>query len=367
MSDKIIPINMPVWGMTMEVGTLAVWHVNEGDTISVGQDLMDVETDKIANVVEAADTGLLRRIIGKEGTVYPVKAMLGVMAPEEVSDEEIDAYIAAYEGPSLDDIAAEDAAPAYEFVETASGRLRYAVRPGEGNPVIFVHGFGGDLDNWLFNIDAISGPAYALDLPGHGQSVKTISNPGVDALSDALEQFIVELGLEEVTLVGHSLGGLVSANLALRDGGVIKSLTLISPAGLGDEISSDYIDGYVSAQSRRDLKPVLQMLFADPSLVNRSLIDDVLKYRRLDGVQETLEALSAAIFADGKQSTVLVDQLSGSRLPIQIIWGAKDQVLSASHAHGVTNAKVEIIEGAGHMSQMEAASKVNELINAQIS
>jgi len=174
MNDKIIPIKMPVWGMTMETGTLSVWHVEEGDTISIGQEIMDVETDKIANVVEAADAGLLRRKIGEEGTLYPVMAMLGVMAPAEVSDEEIDAFIAGYEGPSLDDITSEDGPPAYEFVETPSGRIRYAVRPGEGKPVIFVHGFGGDLDNWLFNIDAAAQtrPAYALDLPGHGQPVK---------------------------------------------------------------------------------------------------------------------------------------------------------------------------------------------------
>lgn len=366
MNDRIVPINMPVWGMTMEVGTLSVWHVNEGDKIEVGQDLMDVETDKIANVVEASDAGLLRRRIGEEGTVYPVKAMLGVMAPAEVSDEEIDAYIAAYDGPSLDDIAVEDAEPAYEFIETPSGRLRYAVRPGEGRAVILVHGFGGDIDNWLFNIDAISGPVYAFDFPGHGQSVKAMIDPGVESMSNTLGQFIDAMGLKEVTLVGHSMGGLVSANFALRGGGIVKSLTLISPAGLGEDISGAYIDGFVSAKSRRDLKPVLQMLFVDPNLLTRALIDDVLKYRRLDGVQETLEALSAAIFPKGKQSSVLADQLSQLDIPIQVIWGAEDQIVPAAHAHAIEGATVEIIKDIGHVVQMEAAAKVNELINAQI-
>jgi pyruvate dehydrogenase E2 component (dihydrolipoamide acetyltransferase) len=366
MSDKIIPIVMPTWGMSMTVGTLTDWHVEEGETISTGQEIMDVETDKIANAVEATDGGLLRRKIGEVGTVYPVKAMLGVLAPADVSDEEVDAYIAGYDGPSMDDIGDEDAAPAYEFVETPSGRLRYAVRPGDGKPVVFVHGFGGDLDNWLFNIDAAaeSRAAYALDLPGHGQSVKSMANPGLEALTDALQQFIGEMSLEEVDLVGHSMGGLVATNLALRGGALVKSLTLISPAGLGEEINTSYIDGYVSAASRRDLKPVLQMLFADPSLVNRSMIDELLKYRRLDGVQEVLEALKAAMFADGKQSTIIVDQLAKLDLPIQIIWGAKDQVIPVSQANALPNADVEIIEDAGHMAQMEAASRVNELINA---
>jgi pyruvate dehydrogenase E2 component (dihydrolipoamide acetyltransferase) len=364
MSDKIIPIIMPTWGMSMTVGTLTDWHVEEGETITTGQEIMDVETDKIANAVEATDAGLLRRKIGETGTVYPVKAILGVLAPADVSDEEVDAFIAAYDASTLDDLGDEDAAPAYEFVETPSGRLRYAVRPGDGKPVVFVHGFGGDLDNWLFNIDAAaeSGPAYAVDLPGHGQSIKAMANPGLEALTDALEQFIGEMSIDEVDLVGHSMGALVAANLALRGGQGVKSLTLISPAGFGEEINTNYIDGFVSATSRRELKPVLQMLFSDPGLVNRSMIDELLKYRRLDGVQDVLEALSAAMFANGKQSAVIVDQLAKLDLPIQVIWGTKDQVIPVSQANVLPNADVEIIDDAGHMVQMEAASRVNELI-----
>ncbi|MFA7588414.1 MAG: biotin/lipoyl-containing protein, partial [Novosphingobium sp.] len=63
MSD-ITPILMPKWGLSMKEGKLSAWHVSEGDEIKVGDEIMDVETDKIANVVEAADAGLLRRRIG---------------------------------------------------------------------------------------------------------------------------------------------------------------------------------------------------------------------------------------------------------------------------------------------------------------
>jgi pyruvate dehydrogenase E2 component (dihydrolipoamide acetyltransferase) len=366
MSDAIVPIVMPKWGMSMKEGRLTSWHVEEGETITAGQEIMDVETDKIANAVEAADAGLLRRKVGEEGVVYPVKAMLGVLAPVEVGDDEIDAFIEAFEVPDPGGSGDQDAGPAYEFVETPSGRLRYAARPGEGRPVVFVHGFGGDLDNWLFNIDAAAAgrPAYAFDLPGHGQSVKQMSDPGLEALTDALEQFIDAMGLEDADLVGHSLGGLVSSELALRGGDVVRSLTLISPAGFGAEINADYIDGFVLAASRRDLKPVLQMLFADPGLVSRSMIDDVLKYRRLDGVQGALEGLSAAMFAGGRQSVVIADRLGGLDLPVQVIWGEGDQVIPAAQANAAPNAKVVIVKDAGHMAQMEAASEINQLIGA---
>src|SRR4029450_7086446 len=95
---------MPKWGLTMTEGTLSAWHVEEGQTITPGQEIMDVETDKIANAVEAADGGLVRRRIGEIGQIYPVKALLGVMAPPEVSDAEIDAYVAAFEVPVANEV-----------------------------------------------------------------------------------------------------------------------------------------------------------------------------------------------------------------------------------------------------------------------
>ena len=88
---QITPILMPKWGLSMREGKLAVWHVSEGDQIAPGDEIMDVETDKIANVVEAADGGLLRRIVASEGETLPVRALLAVMAPASVAEDEIDA------------------------------------------------------------------------------------------------------------------------------------------------------------------------------------------------------------------------------------------------------------------------------------
>ena len=97
----ITPILMPKWGLSMREGKLAAWHVAEGAEISPGDEIMDVETDKIANVVEAADGGLLRRRVGIEGETYPVRALLAVMAPPSVPEDQIDAYVAAYQTGSL--------------------------------------------------------------------------------------------------------------------------------------------------------------------------------------------------------------------------------------------------------------------------
>lgn len=366
MDEQIVPILMPKWGLSMKSGTLAAWHVEEGTQIKPGDEIMDVETDKIANVVEAADGGLLRRRVGQAGEVYPVQALLGVLAPAEVSDAEVDAYVDAFAMPMV--VEDEDEAPSHQTVDLGVGRIRYTSRAGEGTPVILIHGFGGDSDNWLFNIDAIgaAAPVHALDLPGHGGSEKSIDNPDLSTMVEAVVQLMDHLSIDKAHLVGHSMGGLVSGRTAIDHAGRVASLTLICSAGLGDEINSDYIDGFVSAANRKELKPKLKHLFADQSLVSSSMVDNLLKYKRLDGVQTFLEVLKGNLFADGKQSASIVSGLNSLDIPIQVIWGESDAVIPQSHAHAIPGATLTIVADAGHMVQMENASRVNELIKAQL-
>ncbi|MFV0385579.1 acetoin dehydrogenase dihydrolipoyllysine-residue acetyltransferase subunit [Paracoccus sp. (in: a-proteobacteria)] len=363
--SQITPILMPKWGLSMKEGKLAVWHVREGDQISPGDEIMDVETDKIANAVEAADGGLLRRIVAPEGETLPVRALLAVMAPASVADDEIEAFVTAYETPAADDDDA-DAGPAYQFADLPAGRIRFAERPGEGVPLLLIHGFGGDLDNWLFNIDALAegGPVYALDLPGHGQSVKTARPADLGLMVSTVIAFLDHLGIAKAHLAGHSMGGLIAGRLAADHPDRVASVTLISPAGLGPDINADYINGFVRAEGRKDLKPVLKHLFHDQNLVSRALVQDLLKYKRLDGVRDFLTGLSGNLFPDGRQAAQIADALSASGVPVQVIWGQTDAIIPAAHAGHLKGAQSHVIADAGHMVQMEQAAEVNRLIRA---
>ncbi|WP_043697865.1 acetoin dehydrogenase dihydrolipoyllysine-residue acetyltransferase subunit [Tepidimonas taiwanensis] len=364
----ITPIVMPKWGLEMREGTIAGWLVEEGMRIEVGQPIVDVETDKISNAVEAPDPGLLRRKVAKDGETLPVKALLGVLAEPEVSDADIDAYIASYVVPAAAE--GEDEQPAFAWVEVGGIRVRHARRgPEAGTPVLFIHGFGGDLGNWLFNLDAIAEtlPVIALDLPGHGQSDPKLPGTTLTDLAGFVARFLDAIGVPRAHVVGHSMGGAIAARLALEAPQRVASLMLVNSAGLGGEINTDYIEGFVTAASRRELKPVIEHLFADPSLVTRQLLDDLLKYKRLDGVTELLRALSASLFAGGRQAEQPALELEGSGVPVAVVWGEADRVIPASHAHHAPpGAKVTVLPGAGHMTMMEKASDFNALLRGHL-
>jgi pyruvate dehydrogenase E2 component (dihydrolipoamide acetyltransferase) len=361
----ITPIVMPKWGLSMQEGTVMDWLVEEGTAITVGLPILDVETDKIANAVEAADAGLLRRKVAQAGEVLPVKALLGVMAGDDVSDADIDAYIAAYVTPSAGDDEA-DSGPAYLWADVDGLRIRYARRGAEtGTPVLFIHGFGGDLDNWLFNLDAVGErlPVLALDLPGHGQSTVQLPGASLAALAAFVARFLDVLDIERVHAVGHSMGGAIASQLAVDHPDRVASVSLICSAGLGDDINTGYTEGFAKAGSRRELKPVLEQLFVDPGLVSRQMVDDVLKYKRLDGVEALLLALNAGLFPDGRQAAQPGRALEATGKPVLVVWGREDRIVPSAHAgNAPVGATVEVLDGAGHMVQMEQASEVNRLL-----
>lgn len=95
MSD-IYPIAVPKWGIEMVEGTVNSWNKQEGDVLTKGDEVFEMESDKITNVWEAPVDGVLRRVIAEEGDAYAVGALLGVIAAADVADTAIDEFIAGF-------------------------------------------------------------------------------------------------------------------------------------------------------------------------------------------------------------------------------------------------------------------------------
>jgi pyruvate dehydrogenase E2 component (dihydrolipoamide acetyltransferase) len=128
MSQKIFPITMPKWGIEMQQGTITEWHAVPGGALAKGAPLLDVETEKIVNSVEAPVAGTLRRIVAETGSTEAVGALIAVFADASVSDAEIDAFIAGFKpaDASFDhaDAPAAPAAAASAVDAAADGEAR---------------------------------------------------------------------------------------------------------------------------------------------------------------------------------------------------------------------------------------------------
>jgi pyruvate dehydrogenase E2 component (dihydrolipoamide acetyltransferase) len=369
--ERIVAVTMPKWGLSMQLGKITSWIAAEGDDVSVGDELADIETDKIAGTLEAASAGTLRRIIAKVGEDVPVSGTIALIAPAEVSDDDLDAV--AQEARAVIDAGVPDEAasgPAVETADISGQKICYVAAGLDGDVVLLVHGYGGDRNSWLFLQEPLAARhrVYALDLPGHGTSSKDVGDGSVGTLADAVLRVLDAIGADRAHLVGHSLGGAVAVAATARDPRRIGSLTLIAPSGFGPAVNAGYLHGFADAQTRRELKPLIGQLFADQSLVTRQLIDDLLAYKRLDGVSAALHALLGTLLDGDTQRTDSAAAVTaiGGAVPVTVVWGSADRIIPPAQAEAVPGAVCYLLDGAGHMPHLEQPAKVQAAIEEAI-
>ena len=276
MSGKIFPVSMPKWGMTMEEGKVTDWLISEGGAVNEGDEIVEIETDKISNVVESQTSGILARQLVAEGSTYKVGSLIGVIIEGDVEEDEIDNFIRKFETEEKIKKESEEATNKTEKIQVGNLELNFLevlCEKPEEETIVFVHGFGGDLNSWSYNQVELSTNfnTISLDLPGHGGSALEVDSGNVSELSEILISLFEKKEINQAHLVGHSLGGAISLLMAYKKPEIFKTLTLICPVLPGFKTNTEFLEGFIYADSRKQMRNVVSELYANPKVVNRNL------------------------------------------------------------------------------------------------
>ena len=351
-------LGMPKWGLSMTEGRVVDWLVEEGAELAVGDEVAEVETEKINGVVEAPAAGVLRRRVAASNDVIPVGGLLGVIADAAATDEEIDAFVADFQATFVPGESEEDAGAQPETADTDAGRLRFLAQGEGGEPLVLLHGFGGDINNWLFNAEPLSSnrAVYALDLPGHGGSVKEAGDlvGGRAVLPGRARD---QAGAPRGPFAGRARGG-----RARRRRPRPRALADADRAGRPRRGDRSRLRRRVR---RRDRTTGPQAGAA--AAVRRPGRGQPPDGRRRAQVQAPGRRAGGA---GGAARPLLPGRPPGRAASTSTptpgrcwsIWGERDAIIPAAHAEQRGRADVHVLPDVGHSPHMEAAGEVNRLL-----
>jgi len=234
---------------------------------------------------------------------------------------------------------------------------------GQGEPLVVIHGGGGDARSWMNNIEELSGKytVYAPDLPGYGGSQRLAGDYYIPELSDFIGSFASSLGLERFNLVGHSMGGGVALDYTLKAPQKIKKLVLVSSLCLGREIAF-----WVRLLSIRAILRSVGMLTI-------SILKGIKWLTERLNPAEFIMPLSLASMTVGgnittfrQQSVVLKDRLAEVAVPTLVVWGARDPIVPVKHAYQagkvIPDCQVKVFEHRGHNVHRDALAEFSSTV-----
>lgn len=253
---------------------------------------------------------------------------------------------------------------------------------GEGPVVLFIHGMLGSQHNWRHLVDRMDDAQRVVvpDLFGHGESAKPMGDYSLSSHAATLRDLLDRLGIDTVTVVGHSLGGGIAMQFFYLFPERVERLVLVASGGLGREVSpllrsatlpgaeqvltvvasgwmTSKLRGLGDAAARVGWKPgadVGAMWRGFTSLGDRES-------------RRAFLATTRAVVDIGGQTVSAHDKLTDVvPPPTLLVWGSKDRMIPAWHAlkakETVPGIRVELFEGAGHFPHLDDPDRFAELL-----
>jgi pimeloyl-ACP methyl ester carboxylesterase len=253
---------------------------------------------------------------------------------------------------------------------------------GSGPVLLFIHGILGSQRQWAHLVDRLDDGHRLVvpDLFGHGSSAKPVGDYSLGAHAATLRDLLDRLGIEQVTLVGHSLGGGIAMVFSYLFPERVERLVLVASGGLGREVSpllrsatlpgAEYVLPVIASGWMRDrISSVAGLLGSVGLRPGRDLTEVWDGFTSL-GDADTRRAFLAttrAVIDPGGQSVSAHDYLpEAAPIPTLVVWGTKDRMIPAWHAASATSSiehcRVELFQGAGHFPHLDDPDRFAALV-----
>ncbi|MEM7052653.1 MAG: alpha/beta fold hydrolase [Acidobacteriota bacterium] len=248
-------------------------------------------------------------------------------------------------------------------VEGPQGILAVADGGHGGIPVVFVHGLGGAADQWQGQLEAARGSrrAVAVELRGHGRSDPADDGVyGIEEYADDVMAVVDDLGFERFALVGHSLGALVTIEVAARHPERVDRLLLVDPNGDQSGLPREEVEGFLEVFADRPAEELRfhfqQVLAGAAEGVKERVLAD------LDNLDEA--AIAQSLGAAGIYPASA--RLSAYEGPRQLLITELNQLPISLHRL-LPELPVKLIAGTSHWAMMDDPDSVNDVLRLFLS
>ncbi|ORW51354.1 hypothetical protein AWB90_05385 [Mycobacterium paraense] len=261
-------------------------------------------------------------------------------------------------------------APSLQF-RTIHGYRRAFRIAGSGPALLLIHGVGDNSKSW----DTVHAKlaqrftVIAPDLLGHGESDKPHADYSLPAFANGMRDLLAVLGIDRVTVVGHSFGGGVAMQFAYQYPQLVERIVLVSAGGVAKDVSlalrlaamplGAEALGVLRAPGvmptiRRVGRAVQSALGSTKFGRDAAEVVDLLEgFLDRDGLAAFARTLRSVVDARGQYVTMLDRSYLVESVPVQIIWGEDDLIIPVEHAHtahaAMPGSRMEIFEDSGHM------------------
>ena len=250
-------------------------------------------------------------------------------------------------------------------------KIRYR-ESGKGNDrhILFIHGLGSSSDRWLGIPDALSANFHtiALDLPGFGESSKPVTmNYTIQNFRENIVDFINKLGINDgkTSIVGHSLGGYIAAEVTIENKNLVERLVLIDSSGMLKKPTS-LLEEYLQAAmnpTKDNVRKVFEQMVANPARIPSKLVEGFISRINSPNAKNAFKST----LQNSANTQIKLERLELIEdIPTLILWGVKDKVIPINHSklfqEAIANSRVEIIQDAGHAPFAEKPDQVCKIL-----